>query len=93
MTQNRHEKVELLDENNNKIAFEHIITLDIKENKYVVLHPLTKMDGVEDDEIIILRIDRDNSGQDIYVAIDDEAKLELAYEKYVETALTEDPED
>ncbi|HHU62911.1 MAG TPA: DUF1292 domain-containing protein [Clostridiales bacterium] len=88
MLDNNYRKVDLLDENNNKVTFEHIITLEIEDKKYVVLHPLTKMEGVEEDEVIILRIDRDDDGQDIYSTIEDETELKLAYEKYIETTVS-----
>lgn len=68
--------VELLDEKNNKVIFEHLLTLDYKSSEYIVLSPLNEIEAeVTESEIVILRVEQDEKGDDVYVAIEDETEL------------------
>ncbi len=66
--------VELYDENFEEVKFRHIMTLNYNEKEYIVLSPLD--DDTEDDEVVILRVEYSEDGNDTYVSIDDEEELE-----------------
>lgn len=75
--------VELIDENNEMVAFEHIMTLDYGDNEYVVLAPIEETDenneAIDEGEIVILRVELDEDGNDFYTSIDDEDELEEVF--------------
>lgn len=68
--------VELLDEGNNKLVFEHLMTLDYKNSEYIVLSPLNQIDDeTEESDIVILRVEQDDNNDDVYMAIEDKNEL------------------
>ena len=84
--------VTLLEEDDKELKFEHLMTLEYKGRDYVVLAPAEKMDDIEDDEAVILRIDKDAEGNDVYTSLTDEEELEKVFERYLEIA-SEDEEE
>ena len=78
--------VELVDEDGKEVRFEHLMTLEHKGNTYVCLAPVEPDEDIGEDELVILRIDTDEDGNDAYVTIDDEEELDDVFEKYLEIA-------
>ena len=62
------------------------MTLEHEGRAYICLVPVEPMDDVEEDELIIMRIETDEEGNDFYSTIDDEAELDAVFEKYLEIA-------
>lgn len=84
--------VALTDEDGNEVEFEHIMTLEHNKKSYVLLVPITEMEDVEEDEMIILEITTDADGNDVYAGIEDEAVMEAVFNKYLEIVENEDEE-
>ncbi len=62
--------VELIDENGESTVFEHLATLEYEGESYLALcDPESKE---EDLEVFILKIDRDENGEDVYNVPDDD---------------------
>ena len=78
--------IELIDENSEVISFEHIMTLDYAEREYIVLSPVDQESDSDEDEIVILRVEQDENGEDILVGIDDGEELDTVVEAYEELA-------
>ncbi|AEE95885.1 DUF1292 domain-containing protein [Mahella australiensis] len=85
--------VTLIDEDDNEVQFEHILTLEIDNKEYVLLSPLEPMEDLGQDEAIVLRIEQDENGEDIYVSIDDEDEMQAVYDAYMEIISDEEDED
>ena len=49
------------------------------------------MDGFEEDTVVILRVEQDDNGDDIFVPIEDEDELDEVYEAFVQ--FVEEAED
>ena len=74
--------VQLLDENGNEINFEHLMTVEYEGSYYVVLEATEDTDDCKEGEAIILKIIRDEeSGDDVYATIEDEAEFNAVFEK------------
>ena len=84
--------VELVDEEGNEVTFEHLMTLEHKGNNYICLVPAEPMEDVEEDELVIMRIETDEEGNDYYATIDSDEELEDVYNKYLEIAEADDGE-
>lgn len=79
--------VELFDDEGNELKFEHLMTLEHKGNTYICLAPAEPMEDVAEDEMVIMRIEADEeSGEDVYATIDDEAELDEVFEEYLKIA-------
>ena len=48
---------------------------------------------MDEDEVVILKVDTDENGEDVYVSIDDEKLMETLFEKYLAMVESEDGED
>ncbi len=72
--------VTLLDEENKEVRFEHILTFMHEGERYVAL---TEENSAEEAEVIILKIE-EREGEDVYVSVDDEGRLEAAFDTFIE---------
>ena len=78
--------VELVDDDGNEVKFEHLMTLEHKGKVYICLAPAEPMEDVEEDELVIMRIEQDEDGNDFYTTIESEEELNEVFEKYLEIA-------
>ncbi len=98
MDDNKHEEnqedfvVYLQDEDGNDIAFEHLMTVKYKEHEYILLEAKQDIEGCMQGESIILRVEQDESGEDIYVTVEDEDEYQIVFDKCVD-AIDEMDED
>lgn len=81
MADERDDIVVLVNENGEEIEFQHIDTIDMNENQYVVLIPVEESDG-DEEEVIILKVDEDEEGEDILVSVEDEEELDEVFEEF-----------
>ena len=84
--------VELVDDDGNEVRFEHLMTLEHKGNVYICLAPAEPMEDVAEDELVIMRIQQDEEGNDFYATIESEEELNEVFEKYLEIAEADDEE-
>jgi uncharacterized protein YrzB (UPF0473 family) len=87
--------VELVDEDGEHMLFTHLMTLDYKDNRYVLLSPEEEADEDEDgeEEVVILRVTQDENGEDVYENIEDDALLDEVFDAFVEVSNLYDDED
>ncbi|MBR3502707.1 MAG: Holliday junction resolvase RuvX [Clostridia bacterium] len=76
--------IELVDENDNPIRFEHIMTVQYGGDDYILLAPVDPTEDMEEDEVLVLRIDNDENGEEIYVSVEDDGLVQKVFEKYLE---------
>jgi len=82
----------LTDEEGKEVRFLHIMTFDFEDSFYVALTPEESVDGIEPGEVLLLEIMEDEDGDDCYVPIEDEAKMDRVWEEF-ERLYYEDDED
>ncbi|MFZ5974451.1 MAG: DUF1292 domain-containing protein [Bacillota bacterium] len=82
--------VELVDENGESAEFEHLMTLEYEGSNYIVLYPLEEVEGVNEDEVMIMRVESDGE-EDTYYPVEDTATLEEVFSIFMESF--EDEED
>jgi len=71
----------LTDESGEEIEFEQVAIFTIDEEDYAMLHPVTKIDGLDDDVVILFHMDEEN---DRLTAVEDDKILDEAYALYEE---------
>ena len=57
---------------------------------YVLLAPVDPTEDMEDDEVLVLKIDNDENGEEIYVSVEEDGVVEKVFEKYLELVEAED---
>jgi putative Holliday junction resolvase len=85
--------VELVDEDGQSVEFEHLQTIEYKGQSYVLLTAVEPSDELGEDEVLILRIDLDESGEETYSSVDDEEIEEAVFQIYVDMVEDEDDYD
>lgn len=85
MTEERDDLVVLVDENGDEVEFEHLDTIEMNGSEYVVLLPVSE-EGEEDeqaaDEVVILKIDHNENGEDSFVTVEDDEELEAVFSEF-----------
>ena len=77
----------LNDEDGNEVKFEFLDLVELDNEEYVVLLPVTEDGEEEEGEVVILKIedsDDDDSDEESYVSIDDEEVLNKVFELFKE---------
>lgn len=76
--------IDLFDDEGNKETFEHLDTVQVDGSDYVICIPYKEEDDGETDEVVILKIEKDDEGEDILVTEEDLEILDRAYEIFKE---------
>ena len=79
--------VVLNDENGNEVKFEFLDLVELEDEEYVVLLPITEEGEEEEGEVVILKVednDDENSDEESYVSIEDEEVLNKVFEIFKE---------
>ena len=84
------EEVILLGPDGEEVHFDHVMTFKYEGEKYIALLPLDEVDGVGDDEVVLLKIDT-SGGEDKYVTIDNEILLDEVFDEFL--SLLEEMDD
>ena len=77
----------LNDEDGNEVKFEFLDLVELDNEEYVVLLPVTEDGEEEEGEVVILKIedsDDDDSDEESYVSVDDEEVLNKVFEIFKE---------
>lgn len=88
----RDDIIVLIGEDGEEVEFEHLDTVEFDGNEYVILLPLDE-EGEEEneevDEVVILKVDHNEDGEDAFVTVDDEDELNKVFEEF-KTRMEED---
>lgn len=68
----------------NDIEFELIAELEYNEKWYVYLVPVEKIEGLEDDELLIAEVHVDEEGFDTFEFVEEEELLEKLFNEFLE---------
>ena len=78
----RDDIVVLVGEDGEEVEFEHIDTIEMNGNEYVVLIPVEEQENEEVEEVVILKVDHNDDGEDSFVTVDDEDELNNVFEEF-----------
>ncbi len=76
----------LNDEEGNEVKFEFLDVVELDDEEYVVLLPVTEAGEEEEGEVVILKIEDtdDSSEEESYVSVEDEDTLNRVFEIFKE---------
>ena len=78
--------VELYDEDNNVVRFEHVYTVQYAGDEFVLLAPLEPTEDLAEDELLILKISENEQGEEVYVSVEDDDLVENVFNLYLAEA-------
>ncbi len=78
--------IELTDEDGETTEFEYLSTIEHEGQNYLVLMEVEGGEENEEEsgEVVILKVEQDEKGEDMYVTIDDEAVMQAVFDKFLE---------
>ena len=87
--------IELTDEDGVTTQFEYLTTIEYQEDLYVVLMVLDDEEtDDEEGEVLILKIEKDpETGEDMYVSVDDDEVSQAVFDLFMEQLDEEDEEE
>lgn len=88
----RNNIIELVDEQGEAVEFEHLMTVEHEGGYYIVLMAVQDDDESEEGEVVILKMEKDDKGEDCYVTIEDDSVLQAVFDKFV-AAIEEDDDE
>ena len=71
----------LTDDEGNEVEFEHIDTIEMDENVYVLLLPVKE----PDDGVVILKFENDEDDNEILVGIEDDDEAQRVLDQYLDS--------
>ncbi|MBQ9950461.1 MAG: DUF1292 domain-containing protein [Clostridia bacterium] len=85
-------EVILQDEDGNDVRFDHLLTFAYENEHYIALLPIDEVSGIEDDEVLIMKIVKDGN-EDTYELITNEVLLNEVFEEFMRLIDEMDDED
>ena len=82
------EVVTLYDDNGEPVDFYEVACVEYEGGYYALLEPVEEMEGVEEGEVFIFKIeesDKENE-EDKFIPVEDEALLDAVFEEYLRVA-------
>lgn len=77
------DEVELIDEKGKTVKFDHLMSFDYNDEFFIALLPIDNVEGINEDEVLILKIVEGENGEDSYVAITDMDYLDKVFDKFL----------
>ncbi|MBR2344081.1 MAG: DUF1292 domain-containing protein [Clostridia bacterium] len=77
LAEDNEDNIILYDENDNPTEFEQVAVIPLEDNVYVILVPVTPIEGVGEDEGIVFVIEETEDGELLTVVEDDEIADEV----------------
>jgi uncharacterized protein YrzB (UPF0473 family) len=75
--------ITLIDENGAEIRFDLLLSFDYEDKRYIALLPLDPVDGVGEDEVVLLEA-VDEDGEEQYRGIESPILLEEVFNEFLE---------
>lgn len=75
--------VELVDEQDQVVRFDLVMTFDYEGKRYAALLPVDEVENVGDDEVVLLEVVKDKGGEN-YVSIDNPVLLDEVFNEFIE---------
>ena len=89
---NNDENIVLYDEDNNPVEFEQIAIIPKDDSVYVLLAPVTPMEGVGEDEAVVFVIEEDEDGEALLSIVMEDDVIDSVFAEYEALLDEEDAE-
>lgn len=79
--ENNSDNIVLYNEDNEAVEFEQIALIPLGEDTYVILRPVTEMEGIGEDEALVFGIEN-LDGEEVLAIIEDDEVVDAVFEEY-----------
>ena len=80
------EIITIVGDKGEELEFVELATILYEDNRYIVLDPLEEIEGMEEGDVLIYRVDDEGA----YHNVDDERVVEAVFDKFIEYASSEE---
>ncbi len=80
------EIVTLYDDENQPVDFYEVAVVEYEDEYYALLEPVEEMEGIEEGEVLIFKLEEQEDGTDMFIPVDNEELLNAVFEEYLRTA-------
>ena len=81
------ETITLYDDDNQPMEFYEVAVVEYEGALYALLQPAEKVEGIEEDEVVIFRIEDNEDDEDsFFYPVDDDAIADAVFEEYLRAA-------
>ena len=91
LDENNEDNIILYDEDNNPVEFEQVAVIPMDDSVYVILVPVTPMEGVGEDEGVVFVIEEDEDGDALLSLVVEDDVIDAVFNEY-DSLLEEDGE-
>ncbi|HHW89387.1 MAG TPA: DUF1292 domain-containing protein [Clostridiales bacterium] len=93
MPEDNAEIITLYDEEENEIPFYQIACVEYNNEFYAMLQPAVEVEGIEEDEVIVLKmLEAKDDEDDLFEPVTDEKLLDEIYQAYIKAVEEEEEE-
>jgi len=75
--------IELMDEEGNLVKFDLVMTFDYEGKRYAALLPVDDVENVGEDEVVLLEVVKDKTGEN-FVSIENPVLLDEVFDEFIE---------
>jgi|GEM_PF-5835629 len=72
--------IELMDDEGNKLSFEHLLTFEVENDFFIAITPTEDMEDFKEGEVLIMRVNDDGEDGEVYLPIESEEELSSLWE-------------
>jgi Protein of unknown function (DUF1292). len=76
--------IELLDDEGNKLSFEHLLTFEVEDEFFIAITPVAEMEDFKEGEVLIMRVNDDGEDGEVYTPIESQEELDKLWEIFQE---------
>ncbi len=91
LDENNEDNIILYDEDDNAVEFEQAAVIPMDDSVYVILVPVTPMEGVGEDEGVVFVIEEDEDGEAVLSLVVEDDVIDAVFDEY-DSLLEEDGE-
>lgn len=80
--ENNTENVVLTNEKGEAVEFEQIAIIPIEDDDYAILKPVEPLEGMNEDEGLVFKLEQDENDEDMLVIVQDEEIIDQVFDIY-----------
>jgi uncharacterized protein YrzB (UPF0473 family) len=85
--------IELMDDEGNKLSFEHLLTFEVENDFFIAITPPQDMEDFKEGEVLIMRVGDDGADGEVYMPIESDEELQSLWEIFKQLYYAEDEDD
>lgn len=74
--------IQLINDDGETVDFYHVGTIEYEGDWYVFFQPAEELADLDEDEVAVFRLERDENGEDVFVPLDDDELMEKVFDEF-----------